>query len=1002
MAENEPPMYTDTPLSVMHTPQFQTGNTDPFTVEASKMALSHNAFIRGFNSIYQQAPRVPLAHKSDFVGYCLAWHDCVEAHHRYEETDFFPNVNKAAGTTGLMEGAVQEHALFHDGLGRFNEYLRKEGAAFSASHLIEIMDSFKDPLHSHLQSEPPMIVALAQHSTPQHPIDIARIAESAATKPITVSVLFNMLPVFYLNMNPAEFEDASSDSAPAPSASKKAEVLIVTLDGLIVAADSRTRGFGNLADENRWHELNVSTPATLFVYLVGRNKTPLIVNRFTSPWSTKLNLSFKPLSSSRQLVHLEADCGTIFLRLCYTEQGLPPFEQDREWECPDPIGCTDLLRTQKRLGYHGVNQHYAMKVVENANTPAEFKIVHSFIAPLQFSLRTPDKLRLFSPMADGGYLFSHLQKYRRFNVFLARFFTAQLICIIECLHDYGITSACLRPEHITVDAFAHISLCRPDLFILDPQKKDNVLPGTPEIAAPELLLCQEPSRATDWWSLGIFLHEMLTGLLPFYHKDPERYRHKITSEELTVAASVSSDAADILMRLLEKDYTKRLGVNGASEVKAHTFFQDIDWNELLPQPSVTRLEICDTNMIYKSSDDSGVRGNIRKQIQISGIKYMEESFDIYRWWNVTGRVRNEMSGNMGQSNVAQQDRNELEVNEQTTNFNPWWPFTTASNQPTVTDTNIDTTLSTVPSELQKKYALASALKFNCSSRDIEQILESPINLNFAILEYYNYAVDPSVSLRQIDGRVVFSEPGEMVMLTPLEWAVEHGNTDLVNLFLAKGADASYTVEVQYGPALVKAVSKGDQRLVEILAKHTNRVSSTRALSKAVALQDEAMVKTLISAGVRCDFERADVMRVRASMGCDFSAGPTPLGMSDYVNPLAIAARAGDAALVRLLLAHGADANADYHDLRPWVIEHEDGVETVYIGFVCGRPVQIAMELGHSEVVRVLLEEGGADIWAPHPVSRSSGHKCAVLAWEVYVRVTAELEEAAAVVRRHTP
>lgn len=73
------------------------------------MALSHNAFIRGFNSIYQQAPRVPPADKSDFVGYCLAWHDCVEAHHSYEETDLFPNVNKAAGTTGLMETAVQEH-----------------------------------------------------------------------------------------------------------------------------------------------------------------------------------------------------------------------------------------------------------------------------------------------------------------------------------------------------------------------------------------------------------------------------------------------------------------------------------------------------------------------------------------------------------------------------------------------------------------------------------------------------------------------------------------------------------------------------------------------------------------------------------------------------------------------------------------------------------------------------------------------------------------------------
>lgn len=51
-----------------------------------------------------------------------------------------------------------------------------------------------------------MIVALAKYNTPQNPIDIAKIAEAAATKQITVSVLFNILPVFFLNMNPAEFE----------------------------------------------------------------------------------------------------------------------------------------------------------------------------------------------------------------------------------------------------------------------------------------------------------------------------------------------------------------------------------------------------------------------------------------------------------------------------------------------------------------------------------------------------------------------------------------------------------------------------------------------------------------------------------------------------------------------------------------------------------------------------------------------------------------------------
>lgn len=75
------------------------------------MAISHNAFIRGFNSIYQQAPRLPPADKPDFVDYCIAWHDCIDAHHRYEEIELFPGVNKAAGRTDLMTTAVQEHGM---------------------------------------------------------------------------------------------------------------------------------------------------------------------------------------------------------------------------------------------------------------------------------------------------------------------------------------------------------------------------------------------------------------------------------------------------------------------------------------------------------------------------------------------------------------------------------------------------------------------------------------------------------------------------------------------------------------------------------------------------------------------------------------------------------------------------------------------------------------------------------------------------------------------------
>ncbi|KAK4148998.1 iron-sulfur cluster repair protein DnrN [Chaetomidium leptoderma] len=208
MSGSMPPMYRDTPLTLVPTPKFETGKDDPFTTEASHMALSHNSFIRGFNSIYQQAPRVrqPLD-KADFVDYCLAWVDCVAAHHKYEEADFFPSLDRAAGQSGLMDGAIHEHAAFHGGMARFRDYLVDKGpTGFSGTELVAIMDEFKDALHRHLAAEPAAIAALARYSTPDRPIDILGITTVTGKKQLSVGFVFNTVPVFFLNMETVEFE----------------------------------------------------------------------------------------------------------------------------------------------------------------------------------------------------------------------------------------------------------------------------------------------------------------------------------------------------------------------------------------------------------------------------------------------------------------------------------------------------------------------------------------------------------------------------------------------------------------------------------------------------------------------------------------------------------------------------------------------------------------------------------------------------------------------------
>ena len=121
--------------------------------------------------------------------------------------------------------------------------------------------------------------------------------------------------------------------------------------------------------------------------------------------------------------------------------------------------------------------------------------------------------------------------------------------------------------------------------------------GTPEYLAPELLLGNGYTKVVDWWTLGVLLYEMLTGLPPFYDENTNEMYRKILQEPLTFPSSeiVPPAARDLLSRLLNRDPQRRLGANGAAEIKSHHFFANIDWRKLLQrkyEPSFRPNVVC--------------------------------------------------------------------------------------------------------------------------------------------------------------------------------------------------------------------------------------------------------------------------------------------------------------------------------------------------------------------------------------------------------------------------
>ncbi len=241
---------------------------------------------------------------------------------------------------------------------------------------------------------------------------------------------------------------------------------------------------------------------------------------------------------------------------------------------------------------------YALKTIRKAHIISRSEVAHTlaersvlsqinnpFIVPLKFSFQSPEKLYLVLALINGGELFHHLQKEQRFDINRSRFYTAELLCALECLHGFNVIYRDLKPENILLDYSGHIALCDFGLCKLDMKDEDrtNTFCGTPEYLAPELLLGQGYTKSVDWWTLGVLLYEMLTGLPPFYDENTNEMYRKILSEPLHFPSSdiVPAAAKDLLTKLLERKPELRLGANGASEIKAHPFFNSIDWRKLL-------------------------------------------------------------------------------------------------------------------------------------------------------------------------------------------------------------------------------------------------------------------------------------------------------------------------------------------------------------------------------------------------------------------------------------
>lgn len=84
---------------------------------------------------------------------------------------------------------------------------------------------------------------------------------------------------------------------------------------------------------------------------------------------------------------------------------------------------------------------------------------HPFITTMVASFQDTDCLYMLLDYCPGGEVFSYLRRARRFNEPTSQFYAAEIVLILEYLHEQeGVAYRDLKPENILIDAEGHLKL----------------------------------------------------------------------------------------------------------------------------------------------------------------------------------------------------------------------------------------------------------------------------------------------------------------------------------------------------------------------------------------------------------------------------------------------------------------------------------------------------------------------------------------------------------------
>ncbi|MCA9523862.1 MAG: protein kinase [Myxococcales bacterium] len=163
---------------------------------------------------------------------------------------------------------------------------------------------------------------------------------------------------------------------------------------------------------------------------------------------------------------------------------------------------------------------------------------------------------------EGGWSsLAPLDRQMRVDEVRLREALAQLVKGVDALHQAGKLHRDLKPSNVLVEAQeSRVVILDFGLVVeqadAEAMRTQKFIVGTPEYMAPEQAMGKNVSEASDWYSVGVILFELLTGRLPFVGSVREVLQRKVSDDPVypgELVPGIPRDLDELCYALLQRE-----------------------------------------------------------------------------------------------------------------------------------------------------------------------------------------------------------------------------------------------------------------------------------------------------------------------------------------------------------------------------------------------------------------------------------------------------------------